>query len=198
MNSEQAQAIAIAILAQVPEVNDPDFSIIGAGELALVKGEYRSSVIVQPEDGIIPFSEAGLNLASQILIRLNHSDPPQALRSIKGISIGSWEGETLSIQTTHFRGDDPARENFGRVVLIGEGSRVMERFTPVSETELLYRYTVEDPAFYTEPWSGEFSFTRFDSNTYEYSCHEGNYSMAGILRGGQLEASRLAEAANDS
>jgi len=127
------------------------------------------------------------------IISLNDHAPPQAVNSLNGYSIGHWEGDTLVIQTANFSSDIPARENFGRVVLIGENSRVVERFTRVSEMELLYQYTVEDPTFYTQPWSGEFSFTRFDHNTYEYSCHEGNYSLPGILRGGQMEASRLAE-----
>ena len=49
---------------------------------------------------------------------------------------------------------------------------------------MFYQYTVDDPVYYTEPWRGEFSFTRDDSgHIYEYSCHEGNYSMVGALRG---------------
>ena len=60
------------------------------------------------------------------------------------------------------------------------------------QEELLYQFTVEDPTFYTEPWSGEFSFYWFDGNTYEFSCHEGNYALPGKLRGGQMEVARLA------
>jgi hypothetical protein len=220
-----------------------------------VEGEYRSSVIVQPEDGKIPFSEAGLALANQIqtsygqlfghveqwppaercigglgsppirpppfvlpfqivqnrehvviytedatglrIINLSDSDRPQALRSINGHSISQWQDDTLSIQTTHFSNDYPGRENVGRIVLIGENTRVIERFTRVSESELLYQYTVEDSTYYTVPWAGEFSFLKLDANTYEWSCHEGNYSLPGILRGGHLEAVRLAEEKNN-
>ena len=48
----------------------------------------------------------------------------------------------------------------------------------------LEQYTVDDPVYYSEPWRGEYSLTRDDSgHIYEYSCHEGNYSMTGALRG---------------
>lgn len=207
---EQAREIITASQFQLEEVTDPDDYINGGSSLALVEGEYRTSVIVQPEDGIIPFSEAGLALAIQIrtswrqlfdhveqrppaercidgagsppirpmpfgvpyqivqsqdhvmiytedatgvrIINLSDSKPPQALRSINGKSIGQWQGNTLSVETSYFSNDHPGRENAGRLVLIGENSRVMERFTRVSATELLYQYTVEDPRFYTEPW----------------------------------------------
>lgn len=146
--------------------------------------------IVQSRDYVMIYTE---DPSAARIISLNGSDQPRALRSINGHSVGQWEGNTMSVQTTHFSGTDPTRENAGRVVLIGENSRVIEHFTRVSETELLYQFTVEDSSFYTEPWSGEFSFYSLDGNVYEYSCHEGNYSMPGILRGGQMEAARLAE-----
>lgn len=69
-------------------------------------------------------------------------------------------------------------------MLISSEAQVTERFTRTSDTELNYQYVVDDPKYYTEPWRGEFSFTREDSDRiYEYACHEGNYSMVGALRG---------------
>ena len=88
------------------------------------------------------------------------------------------------VETTHFRGDIPDRATIDRPMLISADARVTERFTRVSETELFYQYTVDDPYYYTEPWRGEFSFTLEENgHIYEYSCHEGNYSMVGALRG---------------
>ena len=69
-------------------------------------------------------------------------------------------------------------------MLISSEAHVTERFTRTSETELNYQYSVDDPKYYTEPWRGEFSFIREDSDRiHEYACHEGNYSMVGALRG---------------
>jgi hypothetical protein len=37
-----------------------------------------------------------------------------------------------------------------------------------------------------ESWSGEYAWRSSDEKVYEYACHEGNYSMGGILRGARL------------
>jgi hypothetical protein len=120
------------------------------------------------------------------------------VRSIEGYSVGHWEGETLVVKTTRLRADVPARfGGFGRPLVLSAGTEIEERFTRVSETELVYRYTVKDDALYTRPWSGELSMGLQDTRLYEYGCHEGNYSMPNILRGGQAEADRADESARD-
>ena len=127
------------------------------------------------------------------LIHLGAVPPPDVMRSIGGYSVGRWEQETLVVETTHLRADDPARSVTGRPLLLSRQSTITEWFTRVSPTELFYRFTIEDDELYTTPWSGEFSMTRHDGPIYEYACHEGNYSLPNILRGGQAEAARLAE-----
>ena len=37
--------------------------------MARVKGEYRTSIIVEPKDGKMPFTQAGLDLANRVRIR---------------------------------------------------------------------------------------------------------------------------------
>jgi hypothetical protein len=100
------------------------------------------------------------------------------------------------VTTTHLRGDDPARLTVGRSVLVGSNSVVKERFTLLSDTQLLYQFTMEDPDLYSQPWSGEFSLAKTDNATYAYSCHEGNYSLPGILIGGRMEQQRNSAEAN--
>ena len=239
---EQAAGFAQAVYAGSPENTDPDIDSFGPPSLFKVKGEYRSSVIVYPEDGRMPFNERGLRasnhhyfkgdegfdhpeqrpatercleswgsppmraffyqLAHAIvqmpdrvaiisedmgLARVIHLDGqkmPDAIRSFEGHSVGHWEGNTLVVTTTHFRDDIPDRATIDRPMLISGEATVTERFTRISHIELFYEYTVDDPIYYTEPWRGEFSFTRDEGgHIYEYSCHEGNYSMVGALRG---------------
>ena len=247
----EAEALVSAIRAHAPKVVDPDFQLHDIRQLAMVKGQYRTSVIVEPQDGQLPFTEKGLKLAAEIqardtnefdaherrplaerclenlgyapmravpvllprqivqtrdhvlissedssgvrLIHLGGLPPPDVVRSIGGYSVGRWENDTLVVETTHLRADDPARSVTGRPLLLSRASKITEWFTRVSATELFYRFTVEDDGLYTTPWSGEFSMTRHDGPTYEYACHEGNYSLTNILRGGQSEAARLAE-----
>ena len=130
--------------------------------------------IVQTRDAVVISSEDSSGIR---VIHLGGQAPPDALQSIGGYSIGRWENDTLVVETTHLRADDPARNVAGRPLLLSRRSKVTERFTRVSPTELFYRYTVEDDELYTRPWSGEFSMMRFDHPIYEYGCHEGNYSL---------------------
>jgi hypothetical protein len=79
-------------------------------------------------------------------------------------------------------------------VVVGPQSRVIERFQLISADELLYRFTIEDPAIYNRPWTAEYAFTRTASPVYEFACHEGNYGLAYILQTSR-EAERRARAA---
>jgi hypothetical protein len=251
----EAKALVTAIRGHLPAVIDPHVQLDDLEQLAMVKGEYRTSVIVQPRDGRMPFTQAGADLAAwvdarnermfdhpedrpltercmegigyppirSLPITLAHqifqtpdlvvilSEGPAALRmihlggeplrnslrSIEGYSSGHWEGDTLVVHTSHFRAVDPARDGIGRPLLLGRQSRITERFTRVSDAELLYQFTVTDDELYTQPWAGEFSLTRHRGPIYEYACHEGNYSMPNILRGGQAESIRLAGTTRD-
>jgi hypothetical protein len=146
--------------------------------------------IVQTRDHVVISSADSSGLR---LIHLGGLPPADGIRSIGGYSVGRWEQDTLVVETTHLRADDPARSVTGRPLLLSRQSTITEWFTRVSPTELFYRFTIEDDELYTTPWSGEFSMTRHDGPIYEYACHEGNYSLPNILRGGQAEAARLEE-----
>lgn len=40
---------------------------------------------------------------------------------------------------------------------------MIERFTRVDEETILYEFTVEDPAMFTEAWGGEIPIRKFDA-----------------------------------
>ena len=113
------------------------------------------------------------------IIRLNQEHAPQEIRKWMGDSVGHWEGDTLVVDTTNFV-DTPA------LFYATEGLHVTERFTRIDENAILYQFTVEDPAVWTKPWSGEYPWVTTDAPLYEYACHEANYSFEGILRGARL------------
>ena len=69
---------------------------------------------------------------------------------------------------------------------------MIERFTRVSPTEIFYQFTVEDDLVYSRPWKAEMVLTRTDDRLFEFACHEGNYSMTGILAGARAQDRRLA------
>lgn len=115
------------------------------------------------------------------IVRLNSEHRPATYRSHMGDSIGHWDGDTLVVDTTNFiAGSGQARGG-------SENLHVVERFTPMPNGDVRYQFTVTDPTVWTAPWSGEYVWrAEGDAKIYEYACHEGNYSMGGILRGARL------------
>ena len=53
--------------------------------------------------------------------------------------------------------------------------------------QIAYRFTIEDPTAFTQPWSGELAFNATQERMHEYACHEGNYALPGILAGAREE-----------
>ena len=112
---------------------------------------------------------------------------PAALHPWMGDSVGWWEGDTLVVETTHFNPGERWHWNTGSYLLIAPNARVTERFTRTAPGEILYRYTVEDPAHYTRAWRGEMPLRASRGPIFEFACHEGNYVMANILGGTRAE-----------
>jgi hypothetical protein len=105
---------------------------------------------------------------------------PGNIRQWMGDSRGHWEGNTLVVDTTnftdktHYRGAD-------------ENLHLVERFTRVDADTIIYRFTVDDPSAFTRPWTGEAPLRKTAGPIYEYACHEGNYSVANMLRGARAQ-----------
>ena len=247
VSPEQAREVAAAILKNLPALTDPDTAILGINQLAIVRGQHRTAIVVDPPDGKMPLTPAGLELLGKVqarnrngfddpeqrplaeqclenlvyapmrtvpvllprlivqtrdyvvisgedvpgprIIPLRGTPSPRPGSSLGGSSAGHWEGDTLVVETTNFLARDPSRGGAGRPIVISPRTKITERFTRASPTELVYRYTVEDAEMYTRPWSGEYSLTRHDGPIYEYACHEANYSMTNMLRGGRFQDS---------
>jgi hypothetical protein len=115
------------------------------------------------------------------IIPLTREHKPKALHSWLGDSIAWWEGETLVVETIGAPANDRVR--FFSNLIVTPDSIVTERFTRVSDEELLYQYTIVDPAIYTAPWLAEYSLYRTSYPMLEHACHEGNHSLPNILRG---------------
>lgn len=98
------------------------------------------------------------------------------IRQWMGDSVGHWEGNTLVVETTNFTDKTRFRGSTADM-------RRMERFTRIDAGKILYRFTVDDPATWTRPWTAEFPLTRIDGVLYEYACHEGNYGIVNVLAG---------------
>jgi len=213
------------------------FWIDPGSSFGYINGEYRTSWIVDPPDGRIPFSEQGRALRAALREKNSNFDGPEvrpladrcistAMRvgppMINGLynnyyqivqtpdyvmirtemvshariiplnkehrmavqapmfgeSVGYWEGDSLVVETTNFH---PLQEE--TAISLSHEARVQERFTRVSDEQIVYEFTVDDPRYYSQPWRGEVSFLSVAEPVYEFACHEGNYALEGILAG---------------
>jgi hypothetical protein len=242
--ADKAPAVVKKLSELPPGPFDPDVDYFFPDKLLVIRGEQRSSMIVEPAGGRLPFTALGkaVNSAHEnsgqtdfdnpenrpagercvgglghppmraisrvipveiivtpaaIVIATEDTDSarivdmagrqaPAAIRTRAGYSSGHWEGDTLVVETSHIAATDPAGIVFRDEVMLSEASRVIERFTLTSPGELLYQFTVEDPALYDRPWLGEYVMTRLDDRLHEYACHEGNRSMENILLAARL------------
>ena len=98
-----------------------------------------------------------------------------------GDPVASWEGDTLVVHSNNFRPE----QSSSRSITLSDEFELTERYTLVSKNEILYEFTVLDSKAYERPFSGERILTRNrpEERVYEYACHEGNYSLPGILAG---------------
>jgi hypothetical protein len=108
---------------------------------------------------------------------------PPAIRLWLGDSLGHWAASTLVVDTTNFNDSGgfygEAGGNFGW----DRNLHLVERFSLLDADTLLYRFEIDDPTAFTQPWKGELTMARSPGPIYEYACHEGNYSLTNLLRG---------------
>lgn len=228
-----------------------NFWVDPGASLALVKGEYRTSYIIDPANGQVPHLEnptvdfqrvsfgsryvtgvgdasgpEALPLAERCIISDRRAGPamqsalynntyqfvqtddyvvinveqihdariiptfdsaeearanrrPEVLQQYMGDSVGWYEDGTLVVETINV---NPRQMQQSSTAITANG-RITERFSRYADNEIVYRFTVEDPGLYSQPWTAELSFYAIDGQLYEYACHEGNYSMPGTLAG---------------
>ena len=136
--------------------------------------------IIQTPTAIVIVSE--FNHDARI-IKIGAVHGPEKLTSWLGDSIGHWEGETLVVETRYFTPADSMRMAPFFMFFISPQAVVVERFKMISDKEISYEFTVEDPVYYTRRWAGENHFLRTDEQMFEFACHEGNYALVGVLQG---------------
>ncbi len=150
-----------------------------------VEGMYHQ--IVHTDDFVVFLAD---HYADIRMIGIGASHRPAGVVGWVGDSVANWDGDTLVVETINLRPDEPVRNR----LVFGPQSRVIERLRLISADELLYQFTIEDPAIYDRPWTGEYSFMRTKLPVHEFACHEGNYGLPNILLGQRREDERQTEA----
>jgi hypothetical protein len=129
--------------------------------------------IVQTSDSVMILTEM---VHDARIVRMNQPHLAPTARKWLGDSVGRWEGDTLVVDTTNFT----EKTRFRGAT---ENLHVVERFTRVDANTLRYKFTIDDPNTWEQPWTGEYTWPITQDHLYEYACHEANYAMGNILRG---------------
>jgi hypothetical protein len=140
--------------------------------------------IVQTPDTVMILTEM---IHDARVIRMNGQHLPQNIRRWMGDSVGSWDGDTLVIDTTNFT-------NKTRFHGSTENLHVVERIKRIDDKTLLYRFTVDDPQTWDRPWTGEMTWPATNQPILEYACHEGNYALGDVMRGARVQEAQEAAA----
>jgi hypothetical protein len=110
---------------------------------------------------------------------------PPAIRSYMGDARGRWDGDTLVVETTNFH---PNGNPMGGLLNRASSNlRLTERFRRTGPTALEYTFTVDDPTVWTKPWTAVIHWQAAKGDVLEYACHEGNYSLPGMLSGARAD-----------
>lgn len=154
-----------------------------AGPVMLPLPNNSNYQIVQTSDHVVILVEM---IHDARIVRLNSTHRTDGIRPYLGDSIGWWEGETLVVETTHFRPEQMFRGSWINL-------KVTERFTRKGDSRLLYRFTVEDPTKWEKPWGGEYEFRPSTIRMDEYACREGEVSMPAMLHAARVREEQEAK-----
>jgi len=140
--------------------------------------------IVQTPDTMVIIYEANEGLR-QIHLDGRPLPGPEAEPWWYGYSVGKWEGDTLVVETTNFH--PKGNPMGGYNVLSDENLRLVERFRRTADDTVEYAFTVDNPTMWTKPWTATINWKRSRGELLEYACHEGNYSLRGMLSAARAE-----------
>jgi hypothetical protein len=141
---------------------------------------YNNNVqLIQHQNHVVILTEM-IHDARVVPLDRNHNLTDD-IRLWSGDSRGYWDGDTLVVETKNFNGltqsfiSSPYGDSYNK--------SLVERFTRVSADTVEYEFTIDDPSTFSDKITAMVPMTRVDGLLYEYSCHEGNYGMANMIRG---------------
>ena len=141
-------------------INDPAFSCepFGAPRIYFFAHPMK---LIQTQSQITMLFEADRIFR---IIRLDSKHPEHAFDTFYGDSIGSWDGNTLVVDTVDFYDQrtwlDPAGHPHS------DQLHLTERFARPDRDHLRLDINIEDPVAYSKPWGGQKMFTLESAGTH--------------------------------
>lgn len=131
-------------------------------------GGYPVEFVQRPEQLTIIYETH--NEVRRVFLDGRRIDPADILPSRGGISWGTWEGDTLVVETTGLA------ESIDQATAHGANARIVERYRPFTQDgrrKLHVTVTIHDPEFYTEPPTLTREYTQLgEGRMLDYNCTE--------------------------
>jgi hypothetical protein len=142
---------------------------------SMLPGQYGNSYEIVQAPGIVAIRYEMVH-ETRVIPLDGRSHASDMLRMDMGDARGHWEGDTLVVETTNFKGRSIYRN------ANPDKLRLVEKFTRSGANRIDWSVTVDDPSTWTRPWTFAIPLTRTDQEpVFEYACHEGNQAIHNIL-----------------
>jgi len=136
---------------RAPSAGDPEKSCLPSGVPRIMYMPYAMEILQLP-NRIVMIYEGGTHIFRSIPIGtkagLKHPADPNP--TYLGDSYGWWEGDSLMVDVVGFN-DRTWLDSFGHPH--GEKLHVVEEYTRRDSQRLEYMATIDDPEYYTKPWT---------------------------------------------
>jgi hypothetical protein len=144
---------------------------------SMLPGQYGNSYEIVQAPGIVAIRYEMVH-ETRVIPLDGRAHASRSLPMDMGDGRGHWEGDTLVVETTNFKGRSAYRNaNPDRLKLV-------EKFTRTRANTIEWSVTVDDPSTWTRPWTFAIPLTATDKEpVFEYACHEGNQAIFNILNG---------------
>ncbi len=119
----------------------------------------------------------------------------RGIQQYLGDARGHWDGSTLVVETTNFKGGTTGVGPNGGAAATSDALRIVERFTRTAPDILMYEATIDDPKTYTRPFTIRMPLgTEPGYRILPYECHEGNFALKDILSAARAEDRAIEDA----
>ena len=156
---------------------DPEGFCMPPGVPRMMYTPYPTEILQLPERVVFVY-EGGAHVWRNIWLD-GRQQPKDPNPTYLGYSTGKWEGDTLVVDTMGLNDRtwlDAAGHGHG------EKLHVIERFTRSDSNTLRVEATIEDPDYYTKPWTVvTFATWYANQEVMEYICQENNRDLKHLV-----------------
>ena len=156
-----------------------------SGGPPIVPGEYNSGILIEQSSGYVVL-EAEYGTEVRVIPLDGRPHAAAYIHQWHGDGRGHWEGDTLVVETTNFRPEDPFRGANPNTL------KITERFTRVAADQIEYKFTIDDPSTWTKPWTAIVPLNPVDGPFFEYDCSENDLDAVNILAGSRITEKKSA------